>query len=341
MTELLSRLLARTEPIGVPAWRAFWDRQAAGKLRRGEAAAVLASLGTAMPDRDTLRALFDSLDEHRSTPPVAFPDTVNIVGTGGGRGTFNISTASAFVAAATGVRVLKTGSRAYSGRVGSFDLLGLLGIELTGSYERTAELLDRHGIAFAGNFVYPAQITSLARDVAPLDIRSVGRFLNAVGPFLPTVPVSAQVTGVAVGQLAGYLGVLAERERHKRILLCHNESGVDELTTAGPNAVLGNDGRAPEVLDPGALGLVPASDADLAAAPETEAVERFLGVLAGDAPDGAVHTVCLNAAALAIAVGACDSWPEAVRAALTAVHDGSARRLVDRCRQPEVVGAHG
>lgn len=341
MTELLSRLLARAEPVGLPAWRAFWDRQGAGKLRRGEAAAVLASLGTAMPDRDTLRALFDSLDEHRAVPAVCFPDTVNIVGTGGGRGTFNISTASAFVAAAMGVRVVKTGSRAYSGRVGSFDLLGLLGIELTGSYERTAEVLDRHGIAFAGNFVYPAQIASLARDVAPLDIRAVGRFLNAVGPFLPTIPVSAQVTGVASGALVGPLAVLADRDQSKRILLCHNESGVDELTTAGPNTVLGNDGRSPGVLDPAALGLVAAADADLAAAPEAEAVARFLDVLAGDAPDGAVHTVCLNAAALAIAAGACGSWPDAVRAALAAVHDGSARRLVDRCRQPEIVGAHG
>jgi len=198
MHEAVVALIGRDRPVQLPVWRSFWDQLHAGELRRGEATALLASLSTRMPDPLTLCAFLDSLAERRPARPAdAFSDAVNIVGTGGGPRTFNISTAAAFVAAAMGVRVVKTGSRAYTGSCGSLDLLERLGIAATTSYEQTRDTLGRCGVAFAGYFVYPAEIALLARAVVPLDMRRLGSIVNTLGPLLADAPVRAQVTGVS------------------------------------------------------------------------------------------------------------------------------------------------
>lgn len=198
MHEAVVSLINRDRPVELPVWRSFWDRVHAGGLLRGEAAALLASLSTRMPGRVTLHGLLESLGERRPPRPArAFAGAVNIVGTGGGPATFNISTAAAFVAATMGVPVVKTGSRAYTSRFGSIDLLARLGITPTTSYEHTQDVLERCGIAFAGFFVYPQEVTLLARAVVPLDMRRLGSFINTLGPFLADIPVRAQVTGVS------------------------------------------------------------------------------------------------------------------------------------------------
>lgn len=330
MTDLLSGLVSRTDPTGVQAWDVFFDRLAEGRLHRGEAAAVLASLSTSMPDARTVGALLDCLESRRTPSEVALPGVVNIVGTGGGPRTFNISTAAAIVAAACGVRVVKTGSRGYRSRYGSVDLLGRLGVRLTGSYQETAETVDRLGIACAGSFVYPAEIGSLATEVAPLEWRRIGGFVNTVGPFLAGVPVSAQLTGVASTTTLPILRQLADRAVDKRIWLCHNEFGADELVSFGTNTIVGSDAEL--VLPPGRFWPATGRLADLRPPGTADPVEHFLAVLAGRSPEPAVRSVCLNAAALAVLGGLTANWTTAVRTARDAVDSGAATELVGRMR---------
>ncbi|EDY52420.1 anthranilate phosphoribosyltransferase [Streptomyces clavuligerus] len=243
MHEVLTALLARDRPpVDRPMWHSFWDGLRDGGLQRGETVALLASLSTRTPDQDTLSALLRSLDERRPECGVRLEDTANIVGTGGGPRTFNVSTAAAFVAAAMGVRVVKTGSRAHSGVCGSIDLLERLGIALTTSYEQTAEMVDRFGIAFPGGFVYPRELTLLARSILPLEMRQLGGLVNAIGPFLATMPVSAQLVGVGDPSVLPGLRRYAASVGDRRIWLCVNELGVDELVGSVDNVVHPNDG---------------------------------------------------------------------------------------------------
>lgn len=325
---LLPALLTRERPIGPEAWRVFWDRLAAGALKRGEAAAVLASLSTAMPDGHTLTALFDTLDERRQPWQAALPGAVNVVGTGGGPRTFNVSTAAALVAAVLGVPVVKTGSRGFSSRYGSVDLLDHLGVPRTGSAEETAESLAGFGVAFAGDFAYPAEIAMLAKAIVPLDLRAVGPFVNAVGPFLADLPVTAQVTGVSSAGWLPALAGLASRRPDRRIWLCHNGLGVDELLGFTDNVIVPNTGEPIEL-----RALAVGDLADLRPSADVPAVRsHFLDVLVGRAAPAAVDTVCLNAAALAVAGGLTDDWDAAVAAARTVVRDGGAVDLVHRLR---------
>ncbi|ALG09247.1 anthranilate phosphoribosyltransferase [Kibdelosporangium phytohabitans] len=323
--DLLTALVSRQRPVEHESWRTFFNRLVSRKLRRGEAAAVLTSLSTAMPGEQTLVSMMDCLDERRPAPEIHFPGTVNIVGTGGGPKTFNVSTAAAMVAAAMGARVVKTGSKGFTSRYGSLDLLGRLGVPLTKSYQETAESLERFGVAFAGNFVYPAEIAMLAKEILPLELRAVGRFVNSIGPFLGSMPVSAQLTGVSDPAVLPSLRSLARRLPGRRVWLCHNELGVDELIGFVPNVIIRADGE--QTLAAGSTG----SLTDLTPA-VGDPVEQFLGVLAGQVPETALATVCLNAAALSVLNGHHAGWASAVADARAVLRDGAALDLVNRMR---------
>jgi anthranilate phosphoribosyltransferase len=327
---LLAALANRHQPVDRESWHTFFNRLVSRKLRRGEAAAVLTSLSTAMPDEGTLGALLDCLDDRRPEPDVRFAGAVNIVGTGGGPRTFNVSTAASVVAAAMGARVVKTGSRGYTRRYGSLDLLDRLGVRLTASYQETAQTLDRFGVAFAGHFVYPAEIALLAKEILPLDLRTVGRFVNSVGPFLAAMPVSAQLTGVSDRRVLPRLRFLADRLPDRRVWLCHNDLGVDELLGFVDNVIVDETGeRHVPARSSGTL-------ADLAPA-AGDPVEQFLDVLTGRAAPAAVDTVRLNAATLCVLSGQFSDRAAAERAAGEAMHDGAAVDLVHRMRSARSV----
>ncbi|PRH79288.1 hypothetical protein C6N75_10310, partial [Streptomyces solincola] len=242
MHDALTGLLAQRPVAERETWRSLWHRLGDGTLGKEQAVALLASLTTRLPGPETLRALLDTLDERRTAVPAGpWPGTVNTVGTGGGPATFNVSTAAAFVAAATGVPVVKTGSRAYTSSLGSIDLLERLGVRPTSSYAQTEDTLDRYGIAFAGPFVYPAELGRLARTVLPLPMKPFGRFLNALGPFLAALPVTAQVTGVSHTMPLDALRELAATETGRRLWLTANDQGADELLGFADNTVHTHD----------------------------------------------------------------------------------------------------
>ena len=227
---------------------------------------------------------------------------------------------------------MKTGSRGYASRTGSIDLLGCLGIPLTVSYQQTGELLGRYNIACAGYFVYPIELAALARAVAPLRMRTLGRFLNTVGPFLAAVPVSVQLTGVSEHTHLATLRYLATQQAPKRVWLCTNNLRVDELISVTENLVH-DVGAGQFQVRPGALALGGGTLSDLRAAAEGADGRLLPGVLGGKGPPAAIASVCLNAAALAVAAGTVADWVSAVRMAREALDGGAAVELVRRMRR--------
>ncbi|MFI0423545.1 anthranilate phosphoribosyltransferase [Spongiactinospora sp. 9N601] len=341
MSDLLATLVSGQAADDPGPWSELWDRVRRREAGQGELAGVVAVLSARPLDPGTARALVASLSGEPVSPPGT--DAVNIVGTGGGPRTFNISTAAALVAAAAGVRVIKTGSRAYTSRHGSFDLLERLGVRLTRSPAETADLLGRHGIAFAGPYVYPEALRRLATALLPLDIRRIGRVFNLLGPLLASVPVAARLVGVADRSLVPVLRAAADPGTHGRVWLCHNEPGVDELLAFTTNTIDtgGERPRPPSAGTGGRLGL-PLPDppvlgggdlADLTpVGDDADLTAHFVGLLDGSAPRPAVDTVALNAAALVLAAGRADGWPTALEAARGAIVTGRAAALLKELR---------
>jgi anthranilate phosphoribosyltransferase len=331
--QLLADLVAHKYPVSQEVWGNFWERLGSRELEQGEALAVVCSLTTLTPDGESVGNLLRSLRERNPQPDPPTQKTVNIVGTGGGPSTFNLSTASAFVAAAMGARVIKTGSRAYASKTGSVDLLDRLGIKLSGSYEQIDEMLDTFGMACAGPFVYPKELRLLARNILPFGMKQMGRFFNVIGPFLGAVPTTAQITGASDHAVLPTFYGLAAENKSKRYWITSNELGCDELLSIVDSTVYDSERGETFTLSPSELGLN-AGDFDELKPVENidDTVANFMELIGGEGPRGAIESIKLNAAALAINCEVADDWPQALQMAADAMAAGEPARLIERLK---------
>jgi len=233
---------------------------------------------------------------------------IDTCGTGGdGTGTFNISTAVAFVAAAAGVSVAKHGNRSASSRVGSADVLEALGVNLTAPSEKIRAAIHEVGITF---LFAPGWHPAL-RVVAPmrrtLKVRTV---FNLLGPLLNPMNPTGQVLGVyspglikTIAEALNQLGVRRAIVLHGREKL--DEAGIGDLTDL---AVLSERTVHLTSLNPLEMGIEPAPLSAIAGGDVQQNAEILRSVLQGKGTQAQQDVVALNAA-LALQVG--EALPQA------------------------------
>jgi anthranilate phosphoribosyltransferase len=175
----------------------------------------------------------------------AFDDLVDTCGTGGGKPTFNISTAAAFVAAGAGVRIAKHGNRSTTG-LGSADVLERLGVRLGAPSEELVHLLETVGIAFLFAPAHHPAMKHVAGARKMLGRRSV---FNLLGPLVNPAGATRQSIGVHDPNLLGLMGNVVKCLGMKKAVLVHSEDGLDEVSPCAPTrAVLLEDGELREVV---------------------------------------------------------------------------------------------
>jgi anthranilate phosphoribosyltransferase len=248
---------------------------------------------------------------------------VDTSGTGGdASGTFNISTATAFVTAGAGVRVAKHGNRSISSKCGSADVVEALGINIQLSPERAAQCLREVGICFlyAPN-LHPAmkQVQGVRRE---LRMRTM---FNLLGPLTNPARASGQVVGVysldLVEKLAEALSMLGLH----RALVVHGLDGLDEITITGITRVAeARDGsvRSYEI-EPEEFGMARARLQDISGGDATENAAIIRAILGGEKSPRR-DVVVLNAAAALVAAGRADHIAEAVPPARRSIDSGAA-----------------
>src|SRR5271157_3053261 len=160
---------------------------------------------------------------------------VDTCGTGGdASGTFNISTATAFVAAGAGVRVAKHGNRSVTSKCGSADVMEALGVNIHLPPARLAACLEQVGIAF----LFAPAMHSAMKYVQParreLRLRTV---FNLLGPLTNPAHASAQVVGVYSADLVEKLAEALSELGLRRALVVHGRDGLDEITISGPTKI--------------------------------------------------------------------------------------------------------
>lgn len=272
-------------------------------LQPGFAEDDLAALLSAMADRgETASEILGGAEAMRAamTPFTAMPAfAVDTCGTGGdGLGSFNISTASAIVAAAAGAKVVKHGNRSVSSSCGSADLLEAAGVCLELPPDAAAQVLETCGIVF----LYAPTYHAAMRFVAPVRVRLKRRTLfNFLGPLCHPGGVKRQLLGIGMSErLDDYAAILSQLGCERGYVV-HGADGADELTLAGRNEVR-PIGSAPFAnadvpnLDGTTLGFTQADAASIRGG-DAQMNLRLLHALLHGEPGAIRNAVVLNAAA--------------------------------------------
>jgi len=249
---------------------------------------------------------------------------VDTCGTGGdAANTFNISTASALVAAAAGARVAKHGGRSVSSTCGSADVLEALGVNLNLKPEQVGNCIDQIGIGF----MYAPNFHGAMKHAAPVR-RELGvrTLFNVLGPLTNPASADNQVMGVFHPDLVGIQARVLQRLGSLHVLVVNGSDGLDEITLSGPTYVgeLKNGEVAEYSICPEDFGIKPASLDSIRVSNIDEAKAMLLSVMdnqAGEARD----IVQLNAGAAIYVAGLAESLAEGVKIAGENIASGAAK----------------
>jgi len=249
-------------------------------------------------------------------------------GTGGdGLATFNISTLSAIVAAASGARVAKHGNRAASSMCGSADVLEQLGVKIDLAPEGVARCIGEAGIGFLFAPVFHPSFRFAGVPRRELGLRTV---FNVLGPLCNPAGAKYQALGVADGSMAGKMADVLMRLGVERAIVFHAGDGMDELSVSSPSSVIEIDGERKEYeLDPAELGLKRAPIESMRGGGPEENARIAREVLQG-AKGPRRDVVLLNAAAALRAAGLADSWKDGLGVAAETIDSGRAGEVLQR-----------
>jgi len=250
-------------------------------------------------------------------------------GTGGdARGTFNVSTAAAFVAAGAGARVAKHGNRAMTSRCGSADVLEALGARIDLSPEQVKACLEETGVGFMFAPGFHPAMKFAAGPRREIGVRTV---FNILGPLTNPAGAACQVLGVADPSLAETMALVLARLGSRRALVVHGRDGLDEMSISGPTLVCelaGGRVRQYEVT-PQEVGLALSEAASVAGGTPEENAAALREVLAGR-PGPRRDIVLMNAAAGLVALERAAALAEGVTLAAEAIDSGAARERLER-----------
>ncbi len=292
-----------------------------------ETAALLVALHMKGETADELAAAAAVLREYCVPLAAGRDDVLDTCGTGGdGASTFNISTATALVAAGAGVPVVKHGNRAISSRSGSADVLAVLGVRLEMDAPAARRCLERTGMTFCLAPHFHPHMRNVGAVRRRLGVRTL---FNCLGPLANPAGASYQLLGVGRPEWLDRLAAALVRLGTRRALLVCGRDGLDEVSLSGPTLVrevAGGDVTLHE-WTPADFGLAPCRLEELRVDGPEESAEVIRAVLRGE--EGPTRRVVLaNAAAALLAAERVASLSDGVAQAVDSIASGRAARVL-------------
>jgi len=254
---------------------------------------------------------------------------VDIVGTGGDSAhSFNISTASIFVAAGAGAKVAKHGGRSVSSSSGSADVLEALGVNIMLSPEKVAACIAETGIGF----MFAPNHHSAMKHVAPVR-REMGvrTIFNILGPLTNPARAPNTLMGVFHPDLVGIQVRVMQRLGAERVLVVHGKDNLDEISLGAATLVgeLKNGEVSEYEVHPEDFGLQMMSLRNLRVGSAEESKDMLLGAL-DNKPGAAREIVCLNAGAALYVANVAESIGDGIARAREAIASGAARGKLEQ-----------
>ena len=318
-------------------------------LTRGEAETAFSLLfeGEATPSQIggflmTLRTRGETIEEYTAAASVmrakchkvkAPEGAMDIVGTGGdGKGTLNISTATAFVAAGAGLTIAKHGNRNLSSKSGAADALSQMGVNVMVGPATVEKALADCGIAFMMAPVHHPAMAHVGPSRAELGTRTI---FNILGPLTNPAGVKRQLTGAFSRDMIRPMAETLKALGSERAWLVHGSDGTDEMTITGVSwvAALEEDGTVREAeLHPEDFGLPVHPFEDIIGGSPEENAKALRGLLDG-AASAYRDAVLLNTSAALVVGGRATDLREGVEMARESIDSGAARQKINRLAQ--------
>lgn len=300
------------------------DTQMAGFLTalrmKGETATELVSFARVM--REKAEPFWDG----------AVLAVLDTAGTGGDRsGTFNISTAAAFVAAGAGIRVAKHGNRSISSRCGSADVMEALGIDIQMPLDRLRKAVTDVGIGFLFAPRFHRSMKHVAHVRSQLKVRTV---FNILGPLANPASARFQVVGVFSPHLMELMASALAGLKLDHALVVHGADGVDEVSISARTHV--TEMHRGEIkaytVSPEDFGVSPAPAESIRGGEAATNAAIVEGVLRGEGGPRR-DVVLMNAAAAIVAGSAAGSLKEGIRLAQESIDSGAALKKLNELRE--------
>ena len=276
---------------------------------------------------DEMSAAARVMRELATRVEVSADHLVDTAGTGGdASGSFNISTASALVAAAAGARVAKHGNRSMTSNSGSADVLEAAGVKLDITPEQVRDCVEQVGVGF---MFAPAHHGAMKHAIGARKEMAVRTIFNVLGPLTNPAGAPNQVIGVFDGDLLEAMARVLKQLGSDHVMVVHAEDGMDEISISAPTHVaeLNQGIISSYTITPSDFGM------DLAPLDElrVDSAEQSLAVIRAvfaDNPGPARDIVCLNAGAAIYVSGCADSLAAGVEAARMAISSGKAAAVL-------------
>ena len=301
-----------------------------GVAGEGRIVQFLAGLAAKGETDDELLGMLDIMHKHMVRVRSARTDAVDVCGTGGdGLRTFNVSTAAAFVTAASGCAVAKHGNRSSSGGLGSADIFEYLGYNLDRTSQDISAMLEEFGICF----MFAQKFHPAMRHVAPAR-KKIGKrtAFNILGPLCNPAGVKRQLVGVSSESYLERLPRLLGMRGAESVMTVRSEDGMDELATHTKSRICTLSGGKinTRIIRPESLGLHISSLSEIRVDTTQDAMRAFVSVIDGAANAAMTETVMLNSAAALIVGDMADDFGDGIETAANAIKSGRASGLLEK-----------
>ena len=347
VAEYLRQLIDEKKPLTREQASFFMENLTDGTMDEKVTAAILTAMAAnGLPTAEEMAGCAGALLKKKTPFPLEKAEIeteakvegnglAEIVGTGGdGKGSFNISSLSAVVAASCGQPVAKHGNRAVSSKSGAADFFENLGIKIMAEPEKTAELVKQTGFGFLMAPVYHSAMRFAAPVRKSLGIKTI---FNVLGPLLNPAGAEYEVLGVYSADLLEDYARAAKALGAKRVMVIHSRDGFDEISPCEPTDVfqINEDGKEYRyVIDPvsfgiGSNGKIKVSTDELEGGNGADNAKLAIDVLNGKGRTTIKAAVGLNAGAVLYLSGKTKTLKEGYEMAIGAIENGTALRKLE------------
>lgn len=320
--------LMQNQNLTMQEAEACMDMLMSGQATQLQIAAVLTALATKGETPDEIAGFARGMRAKASLVPDE-ADSIDIVGTGGDQcASFNISTTSAFVAAAAGAKVAKHGNRSVSSKSGAADVLEALGVKIASKPEQAKKCLETTRLSFLFAQSYHASMRFVGPVRGQLGVRTV---FNILGPLTNPAKADYIVLGVYEKSLTEIMARVLQQVGIKRAMVVFGNDVMDEISVSDATTVTevnGDDLRTYEIT-PEQFGLKRYQKSEIVGGTPAENAQITRGILDGSVTGAKRDIVLMNAGAALYTYGVADTLADGIQKAAEAIDNGSALAKLD------------